>query len=340
MLHAELKVVEGKQRGKSVPLNVKKFLIGREEDCQLRPNTDLVSRHHCVFNVDDFTVRLRDLGSTNGTYVNGERIQGQVVLKEGDVIQVGKLTFELVLRQPVPHAVAAVPAAPDSVLADDEPETSAESDSKILAASETVTNISETQEFTPAQLAPFDGDTAVIPGGTGGHPEAPVPPPFYYAPGQPAYPYAAQPGYPIPGQPVYPMPGQPVYGAPGQPVYGAPGQPGYPAPGQPMYPMPGQPMYPVPGQPMYPVPGQPVYGAPGQPVYAAPPAAPPSSTRIVAPPPLNLPPPEETGAKEVPPPAPPAPASTDPAAPTAEVAKNPSHAAADIIRMHMQRRPK
>src|SRR5262245_50877812 len=99
MLHVELKVLEGRQQGKVIPLSVKQFLIGREQDCHLRPNSDLVSRHHCVFTVDDFTVRLRDLGSTNGTFVNGERIQGQVVLKPGDHVVVGKLSFEMVIHE-------------------------------------------------------------------------------------------------------------------------------------------------------------------------------------------------------------------------------------------------
>src|SRR6476620_11528042 len=106
MLQVDLKVLEGRQQGKLISLNVRQFLIGREQDCHLRPNSDLVSRHHCVFTVDDFTVRLRDLGSTNGTFVNDERLQGQVVLKAGDRVSVGKLSFEIVVREAV-----ATPAA-------------------------------------------------------------------------------------------------------------------------------------------------------------------------------------------------------------------------------------
>lgn len=109
-----LKVIEGKQTGTLIPLNRQKFLIGREEDCQLRPNSDLVSRHHCVIAVDDFTVRIRDLGSTNGTFVNNQRITTQVVLKQGDLIRIGKLAFEMQIRavdtaakvQTVPEPVA------------------------------------------------------------------------------------------------------------------------------------------------------------------------------------------------------------------------------------------
>jgi len=97
-MQAELKVVAGKQQGKVIPLTMKKFLIGREKDCHLRPNNDLISRHHCVLTVDEFTVRIRDLGSTNGTYVNSERIQGQVVLQHGDLLSIGKLQFAITIR--------------------------------------------------------------------------------------------------------------------------------------------------------------------------------------------------------------------------------------------------
>ncbi len=104
MLSAELKVVGGKQDGSLIPLQTKKFLVGREQDCQLRPSSESVSRHHCVFTLDDFSVRLRDLGSTNGTFVNGQRVQGQAILQLGDRILIGKLEFEIVIE----GAVAAV----------------------------------------------------------------------------------------------------------------------------------------------------------------------------------------------------------------------------------------
>lgn len=98
MLRAELKVVGGKQHGSLIPLQTKKFLVGREQDCQLRPSSESVSRHHCVFTLDDFSVRLRDLGSTNGTFVNGQRVQGQAILQPGDRILIGKLEFEIVIE--------------------------------------------------------------------------------------------------------------------------------------------------------------------------------------------------------------------------------------------------
>lgn len=110
-MRAELKVVEGKHQGAVIPINRKKFLVGRESDCQLRPNSDLVSRHHCVFAVDEYGVRLRDLGSTNGTFVNNERVSGQIALKDGDQVRIGKLVFQISIRTSVP-ATQAVPTKP------------------------------------------------------------------------------------------------------------------------------------------------------------------------------------------------------------------------------------
>lgn len=93
----ELRVRTGKQAGKVIPLTGGKFLVGREQDCHLRPNSDLVSRHHCVFLMDDFELRLHDLDSITGTLINGERLQGTATLQSGDCVQVGKLEFEVVI---------------------------------------------------------------------------------------------------------------------------------------------------------------------------------------------------------------------------------------------------
>src|SRR5690349_19521616 len=94
MLAVILKVLSARQQGSTIPLPTGRFLIGREEDCHLRPNSELVSRHHCVFTHDEYTVRVRDLGSTNGTFVNGNRVRGTAVLSSGDRVTVGKLEFE------------------------------------------------------------------------------------------------------------------------------------------------------------------------------------------------------------------------------------------------------
>ncbi len=96
-MEVKLVITSGKSAGQVVPVTVQRFFIGRAEDCQLRPNTDLVSRHHCVITVEDGLVTIRDLGSRNGTLVNEERIRGEEELKNGDKVAVGPLKFEVEL---------------------------------------------------------------------------------------------------------------------------------------------------------------------------------------------------------------------------------------------------
>jgi len=94
-MEVKLIVTQGKQAGQEVPVSGRKFFIGRAEDCHLRPHSDLISRHHCVILVEDAFVAVRDFGSKNGTYVNGQRIAAEVELKSGDRLKVGQLEFEV-----------------------------------------------------------------------------------------------------------------------------------------------------------------------------------------------------------------------------------------------------
>ena len=92
-----LRVVGGKHNGREIKLTVPKFIIGRGEGAHLRPSSDLVSRHHCGISVSDGTVIVEDLGSRNGTFVNGEQLKGAHNARSGDTIRIGRLQFELVM---------------------------------------------------------------------------------------------------------------------------------------------------------------------------------------------------------------------------------------------------
>jgi hypothetical protein len=94
----ELQVVSGSCVGKRIRMDFRRFVVGHERDCDLRPPVSpLLSRHHCVFKRDEYAVRVRDLGSNTGTYVNGRRIQHEAILKPGDDVRVGDLTLHVVL---------------------------------------------------------------------------------------------------------------------------------------------------------------------------------------------------------------------------------------------------
>lgn len=93
----KLKVLKGSGAGKEVRIPTPKCLIGRGEDCHMRPKSEAVSRRHCVIITQKGEVIVRDLESKNGTLVNGKSIQGDHVLKTGDKLQIGPLAFEVLI---------------------------------------------------------------------------------------------------------------------------------------------------------------------------------------------------------------------------------------------------
>lgn len=68
-------------------------LMGRLDTCDLPIPLSSVSREHCELRIEGDAVRLKDLGSRNGTFVNGERIDGVVTLTPGDRIAIGPVVF-------------------------------------------------------------------------------------------------------------------------------------------------------------------------------------------------------------------------------------------------------
>lgn len=64
------------------------ILVGRDVTCDIIVADRQVSRYHARFNLSNQRIILEDLGSKNGTHVNGQRIQEQIPLQDGDVIQI------------------------------------------------------------------------------------------------------------------------------------------------------------------------------------------------------------------------------------------------------------
>jgi pSer/pThr/pTyr-binding forkhead associated (FHA) protein len=110
-MKVQLIVVQGKPEGKVIPLAGPKFKIGRGETCHLRPNSEQVSREHAEFSIGADDVSVRDLGSRNGTLVNGKAITEPYQLKDQDLVQVGPLTFAVSI-QGAPAASKPEVAAP------------------------------------------------------------------------------------------------------------------------------------------------------------------------------------------------------------------------------------
>lgn len=74
------------------PVNV----IGRRPDCTIVLDEPYVSGEHSELSLQGGEWQLRDLGSTNGTYVNGQRLTAPVALRPGDTVQFGRIKLRLV----------------------------------------------------------------------------------------------------------------------------------------------------------------------------------------------------------------------------------------------------
>lgn len=124
----QLRITEGSAKGKVFDFAAHDtFLLGRHPDCHVHlPEDSFVSRHHFILEVCPPQACVRDLGSRNGTYVNGRKVGGrkegetpeegarraypEVTLKHGDRIQVGDTALEVTVKQAAPAAAA--PASP------------------------------------------------------------------------------------------------------------------------------------------------------------------------------------------------------------------------------------
>jgi pSer/pThr/pTyr-binding forkhead associated (FHA) protein len=94
-----LRVVQGRPQGKSLVFSTGEYVVGRGAECHVRPISDWVSRQHCLLRVGSKGVFLKDLGSRNGTLVNGQRLLVERRLEEGDQIQIGPVVFEVFLEE-------------------------------------------------------------------------------------------------------------------------------------------------------------------------------------------------------------------------------------------------
>src|SRR6187549_1179475 len=95
-MRVTLHVVAGPQTGRDFTFDQHDtFMIGRSEDAQFcLPQDRFFSRHHCIIEIAPPQAFLRDLGSTNGTFVNGLRVD-TAYLKHGDRIQGGETVLEV-----------------------------------------------------------------------------------------------------------------------------------------------------------------------------------------------------------------------------------------------------
>ena len=103
-MNPRLVAIAGALRDQSFPLSEEDVSIGREPSNQISIRDSSLSRRHCLIHKDGMRFTVRDLGSYNGTLVNGVPVQ-EHVLEEGDRISVGSSLFAFLVRD---NAVAPV----------------------------------------------------------------------------------------------------------------------------------------------------------------------------------------------------------------------------------------
>lgn len=98
--HLALRFISGKYQGGEFPLGLQpEIIVGRSSDLDMVLVEDMVSRRHARITVSDQAIVIEDLGSTNGTFVNGEKIS-RASLKEGDRVLIGTSILKVVAVDP------------------------------------------------------------------------------------------------------------------------------------------------------------------------------------------------------------------------------------------------
>lgn len=106
---ATVTVIFGGQEQKTHPLDKPRMVVGREPSCEIHIDNLGISRQHCEFQPRGDAFVVKDLGSSNGTYVNGRKIT-EHFLNDADEIIIGKYTLKF--RNETQAASAAAAAAP------------------------------------------------------------------------------------------------------------------------------------------------------------------------------------------------------------------------------------
>lgn len=103
MAQFQLVMRSGPTPGVTFPLEGDQLIIGRDPSNAVSINDSEISRKHSRLSFQGGKYVLEDLGSTNGTFVNGQRLAGPVVLKPGDVVSLGEqivLMYDVINNDP------------------------------------------------------------------------------------------------------------------------------------------------------------------------------------------------------------------------------------------------
>ncbi len=92
------------------------FTVGRAPDCSLVLTSNMTSRRHAQFTLVEGQLILTDCGSTNGTFLNHQRLDHNTPVKDGDIVHFANLEFRLAEEQPPTVSACSADASPDSTM--------------------------------------------------------------------------------------------------------------------------------------------------------------------------------------------------------------------------------
>jgi predicted component of type VI protein secretion system len=94
-MDVKLVITSGAKKRQAIRLRSEETIVGRQHGCDLRIPSPDISRRHCRLSMRADCLVVEDLASSNGSYVNGVRIQGEELLRPGDLLAVGPVTFRV-----------------------------------------------------------------------------------------------------------------------------------------------------------------------------------------------------------------------------------------------------
>ena len=97
MMDVKLVITNGLYKGKEIKITRDVFEIGKSPKCQLNPGGTGVARHHCAIFRKEGYAAVKPLDENFDTVINGKKVEKPQKLRNGDVLQVGALQFEIQL---------------------------------------------------------------------------------------------------------------------------------------------------------------------------------------------------------------------------------------------------
>ena len=96
-MHLFLEILKDGKPKQRIVVKEGESYVGRADDCKIRIPSTNVSRKHCKLTLKDRLAFIVDLQSVNGTFVNGAKISKSTILREGDILLIGPITFRVMV---------------------------------------------------------------------------------------------------------------------------------------------------------------------------------------------------------------------------------------------------